>query len=76
MKKIIISIILFFAVIVSCLQQSKEGDLKHNAPGKIVVYQVFTRLFGNTNTTNKPWERLKIMESVSLMILLIRLYEN
>ncbi|WP_232520884.1 alpha-amylase family glycosyl hydrolase [Flagellimonas nanhaiensis] len=22
---------------------------------KIVVYQVFTRLFGNTNTTNKPW---------------------
>ncbi len=55
MKKIIISIILFFAVIVSCLQQSKEGDLKHNAPGKIVVYQVFTRLFGNTNTTNKPW---------------------
>ena len=25
------------------------------APGKKVVYQVFTRLFGNTNTTNKPW---------------------
>lgn len=23
--------------------------------GKAVVYQVFTRLFGNTNTTNKPW---------------------
>jgi glycosidase len=22
---------------------------------KMVVYQVFTRLFGNTNTTNKPW---------------------
>jgi hypothetical protein len=22
---------------------------------KEVVYQVFTRLFGNTNTTNKPW---------------------
>ena len=22
---------------------------------KQVVYQVFTRLFGNTNTTNKPW---------------------
>ncbi|GAA4268928.1 alpha-amylase family glycosyl hydrolase [Hyunsoonleella aestuarii] len=22
---------------------------------KYVVYQVFTRLFGNTNTTNKPW---------------------
>ena len=24
-------------------------------PQKIVVYQVFTRLFGNTNSTNKPW---------------------
>jgi len=22
---------------------------------KIVIYQIFTRLFGNTNTTNKPW---------------------
>lgn len=24
-------------------------------PQKAVVYQVFTRLFGNINTTNKPW---------------------
>lgn len=24
-------------------------------PKKVVVYQVFTRLFGNTNTNNKPW---------------------
>ncbi|WP_394495268.1 alpha-amylase family glycosyl hydrolase [Shewanella sp. ENK2] len=23
--------------------------------GKPVIYQVFTRLYGNTNTTNKPW---------------------
>lgn len=22
---------------------------------KVVIYQVFTRLFGNTNTTNQPW---------------------
>jgi hypothetical protein len=22
---------------------------------KIIVYQVFTRLFGNKNTNNKPW---------------------
>lgn len=28
---------------------------KTNGSGKIVIYQVFTRLFGNTNTTNKPW---------------------
>lgn len=26
-----------------------------NAQGKPVVYQVFTRLFGNTNTNNVPW---------------------
>lgn len=26
---------------------------------KAVVYQVFTRLFGNTNTTNKPWGTLE-----------------
>ncbi|NKI26110.1 alpha-amylase [Arenibacter sp. 6A1] len=26
-----------------------------NKSQKQIVYQVFTRLFGNTNTTNKPW---------------------
>ena len=26
-----------------------------DSTGKPVVYQVFTRLFGNKNTTNKPW---------------------
>ena len=29
-----------------------------NMKKKEVVYQVFTRLFGNTNTTNKPWGTL------------------
>lgn len=29
----------------------KENKKEH----KKVIYQVFTRLFGNTNTTNKPW---------------------
>ncbi|MBF4519097.1 alpha-amylase [Flavobacterium sp. ANB] len=40
----------------------KTKDLKMNTTKeeittdkKIVVYQVFTRLFGNKNTTNKPW---------------------
>ncbi|WP_100657490.1 alpha-amylase family protein [Alteromonas flava] len=27
----------------------------HSVQGKPVVYQVFPRLFGNTNTTNQPW---------------------
>ncbi|KIO52579.1 alpha-amylase family glycosyl hydrolase [Flavobacterium hibernum] len=31
---------------------TKEEDSKNK---KVVVYQVFTRLFGNKNTTNKPW---------------------
>ncbi|MDR7370578.1 alpha-amylase family glycosyl hydrolase [Flavobacterium aquidurense] len=40
----------------------KTKDLRMNTANentsgdkKIVVYQVFTRLFGNKNTTNKPW---------------------
>ncbi|MEM6516134.1 MAG: alpha-amylase family glycosyl hydrolase [Bacteroidota bacterium] len=34
----------------------KTNDSTQNAmKKKQVVYQVFTRLFGNTNTTNKPW---------------------
>lgn len=42
--------------------QSEIKDTVQEAPPmtsatqtKPVVYQVFTRLFGNTNTTNKPW---------------------
>jgi len=30
-------------------------EIKSKMKKKEVVYQVFTRLFGNTNTTNKPW---------------------
>ncbi|HNX78771.1 MAG TPA: alpha-amylase, partial [Prolixibacteraceae bacterium] len=37
----------------SCDQPAKQPAEKAN--NKIVVYQVFTRLFGNTITTNKPW---------------------
>jgi len=32
-----------------------ENLLPVKPGGKPVVYQVFTRLFGNTNTTNTPW---------------------
>lgn len=34
------------------MQQEETTETQER---KIVVYQVFTRLFGNTNTTNKPW---------------------
>lgn len=30
-------------------------EVETNEQGKPIVYQVFTRLFGNKNTTNKPW---------------------
>ncbi|GAC22017.1 alpha-amylase family protein [Paraglaciecola arctica] len=43
----------------STQKQTDSMPIKNLLPkkplGKPVVYQVFTRLFGNTNTTNKPW---------------------
>ena len=50
-----ISILLLAA---ACKTQAikMNAEKKEKAPEKkIVVYQVFTRLFGNKNTTNKPW---------------------
>ena len=39
-------------------QQDTQKEIKSVMKKKEVVYQVFTRLFGNTNTTNKPWGTL------------------
>ncbi|MBS2212463.1 alpha amylase C-terminal domain-containing protein [Carboxylicivirga mesophila] len=36
-------------------QQQKPSESKETTEHKTVVYQVFTRLFGNTITTNKAW---------------------
>jgi glycosidase len=36
-------------------QQPLPQETPTMNPKKIVVYHVFPRLFGNTNTTNKPW---------------------
>lgn len=41
-------------ILLSC-NPEKPKQQNMQKEGKIVVYQVFTRLFGNTNTTNKPW---------------------
>lgn len=66
MKKL--SIILFaFIVFSACKDEVKETqkinpnteEIKSQMKKKEVVYQVFTRLFGNTNTTNKPWGTLE-----------------
>lgn len=55
----IILMLLMIAVFIGCNNDQNKEPNKPNAEdtmkGKAVVYQVFTRLFGNTNTTNKPW---------------------
>jgi glycosidase len=45
-------------------KQHDSMNIEHLLPatprGKPVIYQVFTRLFGNTNTTNKPWSTIEV----------------
>ncbi len=44
-------------VVASCspTKQKEGASCSNSKEGKVVVYQVFTRLFGNKNATNKPW---------------------
>ncbi|QOD60877.1 alpha-amylase family protein [Polaribacter haliotis] len=49
--------VLILSIVVGCSTE-KVSEKKMESivtKKKIVVYQVFTRLFGNTNTANKPW---------------------
>ncbi len=64
----IVALILVTSIVFSCKNENNttpnNSDLKANAAKqkmkkKEVVYQVFTRLFGNTNTNNKPWGTLE-----------------
>lgn len=60
MNKQSLFIVLFlFFIAVGCENEVNQGQAsplnKTEFRSKKVVYQVFTRLFGNTNTTNKPW---------------------
>ncbi|MBA6315291.1 alpha-amylase family glycosyl hydrolase [Cellulophaga baltica] len=50
--------LLVLVIIFACKNDIKEEKIMKPTSSikkKEVVYQVFTRLFGNTNTTNKPW---------------------
>lgn len=50
------------ALLLACARQPAEAPTPSSSSvpaGKPVVYQVFTRLFGNTNTTNTPWGTLE-----------------
>lgn len=58
MKKInnVLSVLILVILIGCSTEKAPEKMVKStNLKKKTVVYQVFTRLFGNTNTTNKPW---------------------
>ena len=58
-----LSTLIFILAIVACnptnRNEQKPVQQKESAQGKFVIYQVFTRLFGNTNTTNKPWRTIE-----------------
>ncbi len=59
MKRIMIFAIMVFALSVNAqkpkTQPQSMSKKQTVTPRKAVVYQVFTRLFGNKKTTNKPW---------------------
>jgi glycosidase len=61
MKKILLLVSLLICTCnVSFAQNKPKPVMKKKSvvvqqPKKAVIYQVFTRLFGNKNTTNKPW---------------------
>ncbi|NNL03144.1 MAG: alpha-amylase [Eudoraea sp.] len=58
MRRIILVLLSWF-VLLGCIEEKERTNIKQmnssNQSNKKVVYQVFTRLFGNTNTANKPW---------------------
>lgn len=59
-----IPVLCMACLLLACEGGSQPPEAKQDNPTmkterKAVVYQVFTRLFGNTNTTNKPWGTLE-----------------
>lgn len=60
MKKIFfLSIAVSIFIFYSCDKPTSFPEPTMEDQHKIVVYQVFTRLFGNTSTTNNPWGTLE-----------------
>lgn len=52
---IISGVMLLLAACSQLIKKPTEPANLKTVQGKPVVYQIFTRLYGNTNTTNKPW---------------------
>ncbi|RIA08631.1 glycosidase [Flavobacteriaceae bacterium MAR_2010_72] len=60
MKSYYLAILIVVCLVLNCCKKEIKPMLeptmmKSELNKKEVVYQVFTRLFGNTNTNNKPW---------------------
>ena len=58
MKNLILFALLSAVIVGNAQNNNKlmtKKTTKNTIKNKEVVYQVFTRLFGNKNTTNKPW---------------------
>ncbi|TLX72633.1 alpha-amylase [Labilibacter sediminis] len=53
--KVIYSLIIAITLGILACVPTRENKKQESKETKAVVYQVFTRLFGNQNTNNKPW---------------------
>jgi len=58
MKKLFAALLMTTAIAACNSTETPPATVEVEA-GKMVVYQVFTRLFGNQDTTNKPWGTLE-----------------
>lgn len=58
MKKLALLFLTCIALSAQAQKPAKKSSKDDAKPQKVVIYQVFTRLFGNKNTTNKPWGTL------------------
>lgn len=54
-RNLYIAFLVIIGILHSCEQKVEKKSVQPTMKKKTVVYQVFTRLFGNTNITNKPW---------------------
>lgn len=61
MKKIILAAAIGLSLLATAQNNTPKmnSSQKDTAPKKAIVYQVFTRLFGNKTTTDKPWGTIK-----------------
>ncbi|MDX2432596.1 MAG: alpha-amylase family glycosyl hydrolase, partial [Bacteroides sp.] len=59
MKKLTLILLTGLLICTTCTNEASNDTMTEDNKHKLVVYQVFTRLFGNTNTTNKFWGTLE-----------------